>query len=105
RIEDAEARPSTGTWPHSPFGSDPTPDVGRPRAGIDYPGRFRTRSDERMTRVLAYQHGIYPRSEGVVAATRDLERGRTTDDAVAEAFGQDEAAFVEVQRKAGLDLF
>ena len=58
-----------------------------------------------MTRVLAYQHGIYPRSEGVVAATRDLERGRTTDDAVAEAFGQDEAAFVEVQRKAGLDLF
>src|SRR5439155_11906028 len=57
-----------------------------------------------MTRVLAYQHGIYPRSEGVVSATRDLERGRTTADAVEEAFRQDEAAFVQVQAKAGLDL-
>ncbi len=58
-----------------------------------------------MTRVLAYQHGIYPRSERVVAATRDLERGRTTPQAVEDAFGQDEADFVDLQRRAGLDAF
>src|SRR5689334_25327951 len=58
-----------------------------------------------MTRVLAYQHGIYPRSERVVAATRDLERGRTTPRAVDDAFRQDEADFVDLQRKAGLDVF
>jgi 5-methyltetrahydropteroyltriglutamate--homocysteine methyltransferase len=56
-------------------------------------------------RVLAYQHGVYPRSERVVAATRDLERGRTTRQAVDDAFVQDGAAFVDVQRRAGLDLY
>ncbi len=57
-----------------------------------------------MTEVVAYQHGIYPRSEAVVAATRDLERGRTTQDVVDERLRDDEHAFVAVQREAGLDL-
>ncbi len=57
-----------------------------------------------MTRVVAYQHGIYPRSEAVVAATRDLERGRTTPDVVDARLADDEQAFVEVQQEAGLDL-
>jgi len=51
----------------------------------------------------AYQHGIYPRSEAVVAATRDLERGRTTPDHVDDAFRADRAAFLDAQREAGLD--
>lgn len=53
--------------------------------------------------VGAYQHGIYPRSEAVVGATRDLERGRTTLDRVDEAFRADREAFLAVQREAGLD--
>jgi 5-methyltetrahydropteroyltriglutamate--homocysteine methyltransferase len=57
------------------------------------------------TRVVAYQHGIYPRSEAVVAATRDLERGRATAEDVERAVEADEAAFVDLQRDAGLDLF
>jgi 5-methyltetrahydropteroyltriglutamate--homocysteine methyltransferase len=56
-------------------------------------------------RVLAYQHGIYPRSEGVVSATRGLERGRTSADEVSSAYRDDEREFVGVQRDAGLDLF
>jgi 5-methyltetrahydropteroyltriglutamate--homocysteine methyltransferase len=53
---------------------------------------------------MAYQHGIYPRSEAVVAATRDLERGRTTPDVVDQRVAEDEAAFVALQQAAGLDL-
>jgi 5-methyltetrahydropteroyltriglutamate--homocysteine methyltransferase len=55
-------------------------------------------------RIAAYQHGIYPRSEDVVQATRDVERGRTTSDRVDEAFRNDREAFLELQRRAGLDL-
>jgi len=55
--------------------------------------------------VLAYQPGIYPRSEAVVAATRDLERGRTTEDKVGEAFAADLADFVALQREAALDFY
>jgi 5-methyltetrahydropteroyltriglutamate--homocysteine methyltransferase len=55
-------------------------------------------------RIAAYQHGIYPRSEEVVQATRDVERGRTTSDRVDEAFRNDREAFLELQRRAGLDL-
>lgn len=58
-----------------------------------------------MTRVLAYQHGIYPRSEAVVAATRDVERGRTTPELVAARYRDDREAFVAAQREANLDLF
>jgi 5-methyltetrahydropteroyltriglutamate--homocysteine methyltransferase len=55
--------------------------------------------------IAAYQHGIYPRSEEVVAATRGLERGRTSPDEVAEAFRRDRDDFISVQREAGLDYF
>jgi 5-methyltetrahydropteroyltriglutamate--homocysteine methyltransferase len=52
----------------------------------------------------AYVHGIYPRSEAVVASTRDLERGRATADRVDQAYGADREAFLEAQRAAGLDF-
>jgi len=55
--------------------------------------------------VFGYQHGIYPRSEAVVAATRDLERGRTTQESVDQAFAADRAAFARLQSDAGLDFF
>jgi 5-methyltetrahydropteroyltriglutamate--homocysteine methyltransferase len=57
-----------------------------------------------LGRIVAYQHGIYPRSEAVVEATRDVERGRTTPEKVDEAFDADRRAFVDLQRSAGLDL-
>ena len=53
--------------------------------------------------VTAYQHGIYPRSEALVQATRDVERGRTTPEAVDTVFEEERAAFLEVQREAKLD--
>jgi 5-methyltetrahydropteroyltriglutamate--homocysteine methyltransferase len=56
-------------------------------------------------RVQAYQHGIYPRSEEVVAATRGLERGRVGPQEVDAAFAKDRADFIQVQRDAGLDSF
>jgi 5-methyltetrahydropteroyltriglutamate--homocysteine methyltransferase len=55
--------------------------------------------------IAAYQHGIYPRSESVVAATRDLERGRTTAEAVEATFAEDREAFIALQRDAGLGFF
>jgi 5-methyltetrahydropteroyltriglutamate--homocysteine methyltransferase len=55
-------------------------------------------------RVVAYQHGIYPRSERVVQATRDLERGRTSDESADAAFRQDREEFLGLQRRARLDL-
>jgi len=58
-----------------------------------------------MTNVAAYVHGIYPRSEELVAATRDLDRGRTTAEAVSDLYQQDLAELVELQRAAGLDFF
>jgi 5-methyltetrahydropteroyltriglutamate--homocysteine methyltransferase len=53
--------------------------------------------------ITAYQHGIYPRSEALVQATRDVERGRTTPDAVDAVFEQDRTAFLDIQREAKLD--
>jgi hypothetical protein len=35
-----------------------------------------------MSEILCYQHGLYPRSEDLVAATRDLDRGRRPATAV-----------------------
>ena len=55
--------------------------------------------------IRTYLHGIYPRSEELVAATRDLDRGRTTPEAVAELQATDLAEFVDLQRDAGLDYF
>jgi 5-methyltetrahydropteroyltriglutamate--homocysteine methyltransferase len=48
--------------------------------------------------------GIYPRSEALVQATRDLDRGRTTQEAVDELVERDLAELVSVQQEAGLDL-
>src|SRR5437870_4295704 len=55
--------------------------------------------------VAAYQHGIYPRSESVVAATRGVERGRVSPGEVDAAFVDDLREFVDVQLGAGLDYF
>jgi 5-methyltetrahydropteroyltriglutamate--homocysteine methyltransferase len=52
----------------------------------------------------AFAPGIYPRSEALVQATRDLDRGRTTPEAVDEQVGRDLAELVRVQQEAGLDL-
>jgi 5-methyltetrahydropteroyltriglutamate--homocysteine methyltransferase len=55
--------------------------------------------------VAAFQHGVYPRSEDVVAATRGRERGRNSQDDVERAFASDRQNFLEVQQEAGLDYF
>ena len=48
--------------------------------------------------------GVYPRSEALVQATRDLDRGRTTEEAVGEQLEQDFQALVAAEEDAGLDL-
>ena len=55
--------------------------------------------------IKAYVHGIYPRSEALVAATRDLDRGRTTAEAVSELLDKDLEELVQLQQEAGLDYF
>jgi 5-methyltetrahydropteroyltriglutamate--homocysteine methyltransferase len=52
----------------------------------------------------AFVPGIYPRSEALVQATRDLDRGRTTPEAVAEQLERDLQGFLQLQQEAGLDL-
>jgi 5-methyltetrahydropteroyltriglutamate--homocysteine methyltransferase len=52
----------------------------------------------------AYTPGIYPRSESLVQATRDLDRGRTTQEAVDEQVERDFHEFVSAQERAGLAL-
>ena len=52
----------------------------------------------------AFAPGIYPRSEALVQATRDLERGRTSPEAVAEDEQRDFEELVSVQRAAGLSF-
>ena len=52
----------------------------------------------------AFIPGIYPRSEALVQATRDLDRGRTTAEAVDEQVQRDLDELVRVQQEAGLDL-
>ena len=58
-----------------------------------------------MADLQAFAPGIYPRSEALVQATRDLDRGRTTQEAVDEQVERDLAELVAVQQEAGLDLF
>jgi 5-methyltetrahydropteroyltriglutamate--homocysteine methyltransferase len=53
--------------------------------------------------IIAYQHGVYPRSEALVRATRDLDRSRTTPGAVASQAAEDLAAFVRLQQDSALD--
>jgi 5-methyltetrahydropteroyltriglutamate--homocysteine methyltransferase len=52
----------------------------------------------------AFAPGLYPRSEELVQATRDLDRGRTSQEAVDEQVERDFAELVSVQQQAGLDL-
>ncbi len=52
----------------------------------------------------AFIPGLYPRSEALVQATRDLDRGRTTQEAVDEQVDRDLAELLAVQQQAGLDL-
>jgi 5-methyltetrahydropteroyltriglutamate--homocysteine methyltransferase len=52
----------------------------------------------------AYVPGIYPRSEALVQATRDLDRGRADEAAVAEQVERDLRELVAVQEQAGIDL-
>jgi 5-methyltetrahydropteroyltriglutamate--homocysteine methyltransferase len=57
-----------------------------------------------LPEIKAYSPGIYARSEELVQATRDLDRGRTTEEAVEERREADLRSFLEAQREAGLDL-
>ena len=52
----------------------------------------------------AFVPGLYPRSEALIQATRDLDRGRTTPEAVDEQVDRDLAELVSVQQQAGIDL-
>jgi 5-methyltetrahydropteroyltriglutamate--homocysteine methyltransferase len=52
----------------------------------------------------AYAPGIYPRSEALVQATRDLDRGRTTPETVDEQVERDLRELVSVQEQADLAL-
>lgn len=52
----------------------------------------------------AFIPGIYPRSEALVGATRDLDRGRTTAADVEQQVAKDFEELVRVQESAGLDL-
>ncbi len=52
----------------------------------------------------AFAPGIYPRSETLVQATRDLDRGRTSQEAVDEQVRKDRDELVAAQQEAGLDL-
>jgi 5-methyltetrahydropteroyltriglutamate--homocysteine methyltransferase len=54
--------------------------------------------------VQAFIPGLYPRSEALVQATRDLDRGRTTPEAVDEQVERDLAELISVQQQAGLEL-
>jgi 5-methyltetrahydropteroyltriglutamate--homocysteine methyltransferase len=52
----------------------------------------------------SFAPGIYPRSEQLVQATRDLDRGRTSQQSVDEQVERDLAELISVQQQAGLDL-
>lgn len=56
-----------------------------------------------MPEIKAYAPGIYARSEELVQATRDLDRGRTTEETVEKQQYEDLQNFLKVQRGAGLD--
>jgi 5-methyltetrahydropteroyltriglutamate--homocysteine methyltransferase len=57
-----------------------------------------------VAELQAFAPGIYPRSEALVQATRDLDRGRTTPEAVDGQIERDFAELVSAQQAAGLDL-
>jgi 5-methyltetrahydropteroyltriglutamate--homocysteine methyltransferase len=55
--------------------------------------------------IAAYVPGIYPRPESLVTATRDLDRGRTTTEAVEDLLGAERRRLIRLQQESGLDLF
>jgi 5-methyltetrahydropteroyltriglutamate--homocysteine methyltransferase len=57
-----------------------------------------------VAELQAFAPGIYPRSEELVQATRDLDRGRTTQQAVDEQVERDLVELVSAQQAAGVDL-
>ena len=57
-----------------------------------------------MAELQAFVPGLYARSEALVQATRDLDRGRTTPEEVEQQVEADQAAFVSAQQEAGFDL-
>jgi 5-methyltetrahydropteroyltriglutamate--homocysteine methyltransferase len=57
-----------------------------------------------LVELKAYAPGIYPRSDALVQATRDLDRGRVTQEAVDEQLERDFRELVAVQEQAGLAL-
>jgi 5-methyltetrahydropteroyltriglutamate--homocysteine methyltransferase len=57
-----------------------------------------------VAELRAFAPGIYPRSEELVQATRDLDRGRTTAEAVEEQVERDLQELTLLQQSAGLDL-
>src|SRR5215212_10749500 len=65
----------------------------------------RLKKENELPEIKAYAPGIYARSEELVQATRDLDRGRTTEEAVATQQDADLRAFLDAQREAGLDYF
>src|SRR5215208_246442 len=65
----------------------------------------RQKKENELPEIRAYAPGIYARSEELVQATRDLDRGRTTEEAVEEQRLADLRAFIEAQKEAGLDYF
>ena len=54
--------------------------------------------------VEAFAPGMYPRSEALVQATRDLDRGRTTEAEVDARVQADQEELIGAQQAAGLDL-
>ncbi|HZC18629.1 MAG TPA: hypothetical protein VE225_02870 [Rubrobacteraceae bacterium] len=58
-----------------------------------------------MPQIRAYTPGIYARSEELVQATRDLDRGRTSEEAVAAQQDADLWVFLDAQKEANLDYF
>src|SRR5215203_3556816 len=65
----------------------------------------RQEKENELPEMRAYAPGIYARSEELVQATRDLDRGRATEEAVAAQQDADLRAFLYAQREAGLDYF
>ncbi|MGF1470939.1 MAG: hypothetical protein ACFB50_04250 [Rubrobacteraceae bacterium] len=56
-----------------------------------------------MPEIRTYAPGIYARTEELVQATRDLDRGRAAGQVVEKQRDEDLHGFLEVQREAGFD--
>ena len=57
-----------------------------------------------MTELRTALTGPFPRSEALVSATRDLDRGRTTPEALEELYRQGESAIGALEDRLGLDV-